>query len=959
MAVTRNATLFVLLGASAYPKAPDLNSSAFASTADAVKKYLLNQEGFGLVQENLLDLFDSDKFVEQQYESLESFIDCRSEESITTGEPIQNLVLYYIGHGGFEGPRHDYFLATKSTRRGGEGPSSFRIADLAEKIRKHCAQMRKFLILDCCFAASAFKGFQAPLSAVVAEKVLDGLTNAEPGRGTTLLCASSAHEPALTRAGAKFTVFSEALLDTLRTGDPTLPDSLSLADVANRVEHYIRAHHPEDGPRPEIHSPDQRGGGSIASIPLFPNPARKLASALCRDLPAKRYKTFFGRAEHIDRLQKWLRDRSSPMFGIFGLGGIGKSALAYQFAEIALREKLVQGAVWVQAERSWTFNSGEDRAMEVVLQRLGAAWNFDRILTARTWLERWHAARSLLSAHPTLVVLDNLEVLTEALGLASRIQDLVQGTQSCVLVTSRVVVTEVPQSHLRGLEEPEGLGLMRDVAERLGIVLPSDNEQRRAVVGVGGSPLAIKLLVGQLRFRTAGDILKTLADEQIGLEARDGSEISQRLFAFLFESSWRQLDERGRQLFVALAHFPENLGGLDTMIRKVIEPDGIGFERNIGILCHACLVEAQRVGESGSFRYWLHPLVHEFVRKRLEDSTAEAQSLRARFEGEFKRRYIGAFIEYAKGAASVADAPGEAEVVGLLEAMRKSAEIGRTEDDDGHLHEIIVNDASELLIRTSRHWADWLRHSDTALERAQLLEQWDMVGWNAFARARVFYRQKRLDDMGDAIRIGREAARRAAHGRMDDKVSLFVASLDYMESALARERRNYGEAIRLARESVSRLRDPVNSAVRAIALYNLASAERSAGNGLESLAHFEQARTLFEAGNKCDRVLRCERQEAGLWVELAELRGSNPGEETERALSCLHSIAEAFEGLHQHRDAVLTLEEMAKLQRKACRHRDALDTARNALTLALSKDLQKEVERLRAMIDEFGSGAQV
>lgn len=102
-------TLVVLLGASAWPDFPEFQGSkAFANSASQLKAYLLNPHQFGLSAENVLDLFDVDRSADDIDRSICEFLDQRSTEMKISGNTPRDLLVYYVGHGGFVGREADY-----------------------------------------------------------------------------------------------------------------------------------------------------------------------------------------------------------------------------------------------------------------------------------------------------------------------------------------------------------------------------------------------------------------------------------------------------------------------------------------------------------------------------------------------------------------------------------------------------------------------------------------------------------------------------------------------------------------------------------------------------------------------------------------------------------------------------------------------------------------------------------
>jgi len=262
-------TLAILLGASSYRRAPKLaQGRAFYNSAQDFYEYLLASEGLGLPRENINWLFDDSRSPSDQLQDIRDFLENRSAHLRNEGTEPQDLVLFYVGHGLFWGSEHTYSFAIRATDEEGEGLTSIRASDLATVIKAHARFLRKFIILDCCFSAAAYREFQSGPLTASRIKLLDEL----PQRGTSLLCSASAHDPSLAPAKLPRTMFSNGLLKSLSQGHTSLGPRLSLCELGDLIKLQIREDYPDIGLRPEIHSPDQREG-DVAFIPVFPNPA--------------------------------------------------------------------------------------------------------------------------------------------------------------------------------------------------------------------------------------------------------------------------------------------------------------------------------------------------------------------------------------------------------------------------------------------------------------------------------------------------------------------------------------------------------------------------------------------------------------------------------------------------------------------------------------------------------------
>jgi outer membrane protein assembly factor BamB len=267
----------VLLGASKWPYSPDFPpSQAFTNAARRLKEYFLDPKAFGLPSGNLLDFFDSDQSADDLDREIGQFLDQRISRMKAGGLAARDLVVYFVGHGGFAGGDAEYYLAIRRTRAANPTASGIRIVSLAYTLKEKARYLRHIVILDCCFAAAAFSAFQSsPAQAAITQTLeafrVPGKGDGIPGRGTSLLCSSRHNRPSLLLPDGSSTMFSQALLEALTTGNPYQQGPLSLHNVASLAEDVLRAMAVGDAPRPEVHSPDQ-SEGDIADIPFFPNP---------------------------------------------------------------------------------------------------------------------------------------------------------------------------------------------------------------------------------------------------------------------------------------------------------------------------------------------------------------------------------------------------------------------------------------------------------------------------------------------------------------------------------------------------------------------------------------------------------------------------------------------------------------------------------------------------------------
>jgi hypothetical protein len=246
----------IILGAKEFPKHEKLSNAAFGRSAGGVLAYF--QDSLKLRAEEILNLFDDPSTVIDLDERIANFLNQRTR--------AKNILVFYVGHGGFLRDR-EYYLAIHSTAKGREHTTGLRIKVLAETLGRFIGEKSLFLILDCCFAGEAVKEFQSTeVAALVESKTFDAF----PEAGTALLVAASKDEPAISPTDHPFTMFCESFLKVLTDGIPGRPEKLSLYEVAEQTQALIKARYGQKAVFPEVHSPRQKRT-NVAGMPIFPN----------------------------------------------------------------------------------------------------------------------------------------------------------------------------------------------------------------------------------------------------------------------------------------------------------------------------------------------------------------------------------------------------------------------------------------------------------------------------------------------------------------------------------------------------------------------------------------------------------------------------------------------------------------------------------------------------------------
>src|SRR5262245_51654713 len=126
------ATVAILLGASKWPKSDRLTGSQnFSRSKDDFLKYLVDANGLAIPRDQLLDLFDTEESPSEVDEAISTFLSTTNER---LGDDIEDLILYYTGHGLFSEDGQKYCLALQTTRTDNIGASAYRFSSLARTL---------------------------------------------------------------------------------------------------------------------------------------------------------------------------------------------------------------------------------------------------------------------------------------------------------------------------------------------------------------------------------------------------------------------------------------------------------------------------------------------------------------------------------------------------------------------------------------------------------------------------------------------------------------------------------------------------------------------------------------------------------------------------------------------------------------------------------------------------------
>ena len=447
----------------------------------------------------------------------------------------------------------------------------------------------------------------------------------------------------------------------------------------------------------------------------------------CHDnLPRPDYSTFFGRDSERNEILEHLNHPRAWITIIDGIGGVGKTALVLNCAE-HIRDAALSGeadfeyVIWASAKTEKLMPTGISQVQPTFADLSSLIKTIFDITGFNDYEPENEIAlaREILAISKTLLVLDNLETVSDP-DLYDFLQEI--PNPSKVLATTR---TRIEGSHknlrLTALPRRDALEMIRQLASELDSLELSqaeDDALSGLIERVGGIPLAIRLAVG--RIATGLPLASYLDRLDTGAAQHD-------LLEFCFSESWNNLENESKLTLLATELFSEPPSEVE--LRRVTGIPEMRLNDAIGTLTRRAFLNRSYDREGETSRYSLLPLTADFVQQESE------------LDSELKSRLQDSYNTYLLEKGRFDEALGQ-----ITHLVPRSQSIPEAE----RLSNMLVESAfrayqggnySEAVNRleTAQSYRDtaYLNHTWAVIERDE----------GAYGRARAKFRQSlKLDE---------------------------------------------------------------------------------------------------------------------------------------------------------------------------------------------------------------------
>ncbi len=336
------------------------------------------------------------------------------------------------------------------------------------------------------------------------------------------------------------------------------------------------------------------------------------------ELPS--YNQLIGIEEILTRFITMLTNQQELfIISLEGLGGLGKTALTDQTVRQIIHKRGFDEIAWVTAKQTHLSMLGRLKVesgkpaltFPMLIEKLASQFELDEY-NPTTQLQRHRLVQQFLRERSCLVVIDNLETVTDYRTLLPELRKW-QNPSKFILTSRYRLMDEQGVSSLTmpELSRAAAFELIRAEGKRTGaagLETAHENDLDAIYQVVGGNPMALKLVVGQLRFHSLSRVLSRFSQNQSLQQSND-------LFNYIYQEIWDNLPDQSKITLLALSQAGESGFTFDHLVEVANLPEDT-IEQHLEQLILLSLVDPG--GTLLEKRYRLHRLTDSFIHQLME-----------------------------------------------------------------------------------------------------------------------------------------------------------------------------------------------------------------------------------------------------------------------------------------------------------------------------------------------------
>ncbi|OGG51770.1 hypothetical protein A2704_01985 [Candidatus Kaiserbacteria bacterium RIFCSPHIGHO2_01_FULL_54_36b] len=342
-----------------------------------------------------------------------------------------------------------------------------------------------------------------------------------------------------------------------------------------------------------------------------------------------------GRQSYVKEIIYALEHERPYLITLTGIGGVGKSSIAYFVCEKLKAANSFEYIVWISAKETLLTTQGigslkpeltgldELLSKIVISSGLETRENFEQLPTS----EKSKVAHTYMGLAPFLVVLDNLETIRFDKEISHFLENI-PAPSKALITTRESKLTGEKIINIKEMDNEEAIDLLRQEAQILNAKELKNLSQVQAsklVEAFGRIPLAITLLAA---FSAEKRSLGKIIDDVKSLDDKT------KIIDFCFSEVYQTLSDIERRIFLSLVIIDDKGLRTPAVVIRMNSGDGTKYseqdiEKSISRLERISWIFQEDV--QGTVVYDMLPLTHIFGTSLLRENLGVATQIRERY----------------------------------------------------------------------------------------------------------------------------------------------------------------------------------------------------------------------------------------------------------------------------------------------------------------------------------------